>query len=632
MTVTLPGEFMGTPAYASPEQARGEATPVDLRTDVYSLGVILYQMLTGGYPYDVNGRISEVLDNIVDARPRRPTGIRGRINNEIETIVLKALAKDPQRRYQSADALREDIERYLVGRPIEAKRDSGWYVLKKTLRRYRVGVAIAALFLILLGVSSASLVVLYARAEREAERAGRVQDFLASLLASASSSPTGPNVRLLEVLDSAEELIAGELAGRPDIEAEVRRVIGSTYASLMNHSAAVRHLNKALKLNRDLYGRDSLPAAACHHLLGDVLMRTGRPSSVDQLRAALAIRTRELDDAHPLVAESRTSLAAALWRTQPPPWDEAERRFQQALDTIDRLGQDGLPHKARYLYELASMRTAQHALPDAEAHFAEALALFRALDDTRGYYYAVCVDAYGRLLVSTGNYLEAEPLLRETVRVLPAVVGAEVEPQLIWRYGNLKHAQGDLEAAERLYRAALAQSCVGLADQYPKQSEDMQRFGAEFLAGRDEPSRRVPYLDLFNLMSRMPGLSHPSLVLGLLDLANLYRDRNNSPMARKLAAGAVQLAQRVLPPQHVYLARARRALGICLTDAKDYAEAERALLVAHEMFMRVYGRPDRRTLAALGRVAEAYEADGNTDRADALRAIVAGADRGRSGA
>jgi len=631
MTVTLPGEFMGTPAYASPEQARGEATPIDLRTDVYSLGVSLYQMLTGAYPYDVNGRISEVLDNIVDARPRRPTGIRGRINNEIETIVLKALAKDPQRRYQSADALREDIERYLVGRPIEAKRDSGWYVLKKTLRRYRVGVAIASLFLILLGVTSASLVVLYARAEREAESAGRVHEFLASLLASASLSKTGPDVRLLEVLDSAEELIAGELAGRPDIEAEVRLVIGSTYMSLLNLSAAERHLNEALKLNRDVYGRENLPAAACLHLLGDILMRTSQSRSVDQLRAALAIRTHELGDTHPLVAESQTSLAAALWRTQSPPWGEAERQFQQALDTIDRLGHDGLPHKARCLYELAAMRTAQHALPEAESRFAQALTLFRALDDTRGYYYAHCVDAYARLLVSTGNYVEAEPLLRETVKVMPAVLGAENEPQLIWRYGNLKHAQGDLEAAERLYRDALAQSCVGLADQYPKQSEDLQRFGAEFLAGRDEPSRCVPYLDLFNLMSSMRGLVHPALVLGLLDLADLYRDRKNSPMARKLAAGAVALAQRVLPPQHVYLSRAQRDFGTYLADAGDYAEAERSLLTAHEMFMRVCRRPDQRTLAALRRVAEAYEADGNTDRADALRAVMDRAGRGRSG-
>ena len=143
--------------------------------------------------------------------------------------------------------------------------------------------------------------------------------------------------------------------------------------------------------------------------------------------------------------------------------------------------------------------------------------------------------------------------------------------------------------------------------------------------------RYVPYLDLFNLMSSMRGLVHPALVLGLLDLADLYRDRKNSPMARKLAAGAVALAQRVLPPQHVYLSRAQRDFGTYLADAGDYAEAERSLLAAHEIFMRVCRRPDQRTLAALRRVAEAYEADGNTDRADALRAVMDRAGRGRSG-
>ncbi len=98
-----------------------------------------------------------------------------------------------------------------------------------------------------------------------------------------------------------------------------------------------------------------------------------------------------------------------------------------------------------------------------------------------------------------------------------------------------------------------------------------------------------------------------------------------------VAAGAVALAQRVLPPQHVYLSRARRDLGTCLSDAGDYAEAERSLLAAHELFIRVCRRPDQRTLAALQRVAEAYETHGNTDRADALRAVMDRAGRGRSG-
>jgi serine/threonine protein kinase len=152
--VTVTGEFMGTLAYASPEQTKGDPRLIDIRTDVYSLGVILYEMLTGKYPYAVVGQMAEVLKNIAEAEPRKPSTIRRQIKDEVETIVLKALAKEKERRYQSAENLARDIEHYLNGEPIDAKRDSGWYLIRKSLRRYRVPVAVAAAFVILLGAST----------------------------------------------------------------------------------------------------------------------------------------------------------------------------------------------------------------------------------------------------------------------------------------------------------------------------------------------------------------------------------------------------------------------------------------------------------------------------------------------
>ncbi len=144
---TVTGEFMGTLAYASPEQVKGSPDNIDTRTDVYSLGVILYEMLTGKYPYQVVGQMVEVLRRIVEAEPQKPSTIRRQINDEVETIVLKALAKEKERRYQSAEDLARDIVRHLSGEPIDAKRDNAWYVLRTTLRRYRVPVTICGTFL-----------------------------------------------------------------------------------------------------------------------------------------------------------------------------------------------------------------------------------------------------------------------------------------------------------------------------------------------------------------------------------------------------------------------------------------------------------------------------------------------------
>jgi serine/threonine protein kinase len=148
-TMTETGQFVGSMPWASPEQASGEHGSVDVRSDVYSLGVILYQLITGGhFPYKVVGSVREVLDAIVREEPARPSHWGSRIGDELETIVLKALSKPRERRYQSAGELAQDIRRYLRGDPIEAKRDSGWYVLSKTVSRHKAPASAAAVLLI----------------------------------------------------------------------------------------------------------------------------------------------------------------------------------------------------------------------------------------------------------------------------------------------------------------------------------------------------------------------------------------------------------------------------------------------------------------------------------------------------
>ncbi len=167
--MTQTGQFVGSLPWASPEQAEGRLDAVDLRTDVYSLGVLLFQMLTGTFPYSVSGGMRTVLDAIVSIEPPPPGRVQSGIDDEVDTIVLKCLRKEPDRRYQSAGELARDIRRYLGGEAIDAKRDSATYVLRKTLRRHRIALGIAAAFFLLVTGSSVALWVLYTdqRAARE---------------------------------------------------------------------------------------------------------------------------------------------------------------------------------------------------------------------------------------------------------------------------------------------------------------------------------------------------------------------------------------------------------------------------------------------------------------------------------
>lgn len=169
--MTRTGDFLGTFSYAAPEQLRGASDLIDTRTDVYAIGVMLFEAVTGQFPYSVEGSLSAILHNITEVEPRRPSEIAVGIDDDLSTVVLKALAKSRDRRYQSAAALRRDLAAYLGGEPIDAKRDSHWYMLRKTARRYRAPLAIGAGFLILATGFAITMAVLARSRARERDRA-----------------------------------------------------------------------------------------------------------------------------------------------------------------------------------------------------------------------------------------------------------------------------------------------------------------------------------------------------------------------------------------------------------------------------------------------------------------------------
>ncbi len=216
--LSMPGQVMGTLPYMSPEQAAGALREQDTRSDVYALGVILYQLLTGRFPYPVTGKLHDVVRNIIETQPEKPSATDRKIDNEVQTIVLRALAKEKDRRYQSAGELGRDIELYLRGDPIEAKRDSTVYVLRKMAYRHRVGLGVAAVFLLVVGIGLATVLVQHVGLQM-----ARAED----LLAQFADKPAAALAGAKQADSRVRQYLAGTTERALFSDTEPRRVMGA---------------------------------------------------------------------------------------------------------------------------------------------------------------------------------------------------------------------------------------------------------------------------------------------------------------------------------------------------------------------------------------------------------------------
>ncbi len=300
---TQTGEFLGTLAYASPEQIAGDPVAIDTLTDVYSLGVILFRLLTGESPYPVDGPIAHVIRDIQTLQPPAPSQIGQKSDDELDTIVSRALEKRPEERYPSVDALAADLRRYLAGETIEAKRHSKWYVFKKAVRRNRLKVGAAVGLLILLISFSGVVTTLWQRAVAEEQKTREIKVFWEDTLGSVSPSQPGQPITFREVLDEAVHWVAITTQNRPDIEASLRTTIGNGYRSIGQFREAEQQMARSLDIRRKLFGSQ-----------------------------------------HPDVIQSLNAIA--LLRKSEGKFDEAEKRFLETLEARETTGSE--PPRCRH--------------------------------------------------------------------------------------------------------------------------------------------------------------------------------------------------------------------------------------------------------------------------------------------
>ncbi len=428
-----------TPEYAAPEQVRGE--PVTTATDIYSLGAVLYQLLTGQRAHRFEKRTAAEIERVIcETDPeipslairtapspasgpgdRAPPPSRRELSGDLDTLVLKALQKDPARRYPSAEAMLEDLRRFRIGLPLLARPDSLGYRWSKFFGRHRLGVA-AAVILVLAVTSGVIATSWQARAARlEAARADRVKEFLIDVLHQADPDINeGKELTVRQLLDRGTRRVDSILGHEPTVQAELYEVLGNTYAHLGLASQADTLHRKGLAVVRRLYGPGNPEVLNQEMAVGWGLNDRGKYQDADSLltRAIADYRAAGGEESQAL-SDALDILGTAKKRLDHP--TEAESLYRQSLGLQIRLTGPSDTITASRLSDLGSLLATQNRLVPAESALVAAQSHRRGVLPPLDVRFLVGESSLALVLMKRGNFADAEPRLRSAVAGLEQV-------------------------------------------------------------------------------------------------------------------------------------------------------------------------------------------------------------------
>lgn len=612
--LTEAGQVVGTIPYMSPEQLRGESRKIDVRTDVFALGVILYELLSGKRPRNLDATSLFSAIKSAERNPMVPLAkIEPKFGGDLDTIVMKALAESPSQRYASVADFAADLERYLDHRPIEARAPSALYIARKFARRHRALVAAASIaFVALIAATAFSLVSAQkerearAAAERNAAIAQSVNDFMDSMFSAAlPQEALGREISVREIVDQAARQLANDPPKDRDVDARITHSLAQVYQVLGRYDDAQALIDAGLQRLAAKGGADPELSLELQMLDADLAGRKGDFARYEtKARKAVETATRNFGKQHPLYFKALNELAAAV--AQQSRSDEASAIYEEIL--------------------------------------AAPVALLDGKDDL----HSEILSDYGTVKRNAGDYKAAERIFNEALNRLMSEHGERYPSTLvaIQNVATLKQLTGDIDGAEKLYLRALEGRSAVLGADHPETLTTRQNL-ANVMVLQGRQAEALPILkELLESQRKTRGPGHPNSSIAAATLAWVYEDLGRLDEAEALYRETLALEKQYgadfpeaystqqnfamllmkrgklqeaaenfeavigrasprLGAQHPYILIYRNNYGECLTKLGRYDEALKELRESHEGLVAAFGPEHDRVKKSLARIAEA---------------------------